>query len=145
MSITHFSGPVASANGFQNGTTSIETLEAADTLVAADNGKVIFLDLAGGFTVTLPDATAGTRFKFVVKTAPTTAYIIGSGSDNIIGGFSSVEDAAGSADYDGSANTVEFVANKAAIGDWCELVSDGTSWYVSGNSNVQDGLTITDS
>lgn len=139
MSTTHFSGPVAVGSG------SIESLAAAKTLTADNNGMTYFLNLAGGFTVTLPTPAAGLRYKFIVKTAPTTAYIISDGgNDTIIGGFSSSEltDAA-VMDYDAAGDQVNFVASNAVVGDWCEFISDGTSWYVSGHANVQAGMTIT--
>ncbi len=44
-----------------------------------DNNKVFFLNAAGGFTVTMPklsEVANGWRCKFIVKTAPSTAYII---------------------------------------------------------------------
>ena len=56
-----------------------ETLAAAKTLVAKDSGKTFMLNLAGGFTVTLPTLKAagnGFAVRFIVKTNPTTAYIV---------------------------------------------------------------------
>lgn len=122
-----------------------ETLTAAKTLVAGDSGKTFFLNLAGGFAVTLPSPSMGLRFKFVVNTAPTTAYtVVTASSANIIHGqVSSAEDAAGSVATAASADTISFVANKAIKGDYVELESDGTSWFVSGMCYVQDGITTT--
>ena len=141
MSTTHFSGPIALGSG------SVQTLAAAKTLTGDDNGKTFFLNLAGGFTVTLPAVSnAGFRVKFIVKTAPTTAYIVASAAgDDILGGFDTGEDAAGSVDSEvsGGADQVNFVANTSVIGDYAEFVSDGTNWYVGGHCNVQDGMTLT--
>lgn len=141
MGTTHFSGPVAIGSG------SMETLAAAKTLTGEDNGKTFLLNLAGGFTVTLPPHASGLRFKFIVKTAPTTAYIIATATadvDTITGGFSSAEltDAA-VMDYDAAGDQINFVANQAAVGDWVEVISDGSNWYTSGHANLQAGLTIT--
>lgn len=138
MATTHFLGPLAIGSG------SIETLTAAKTLTGEDSGKTLFLGLAGGFTVTLPTPAAGLRFKFVVSVAPTTAYVIATngGANILIGGFSSSEltDLAVAA-YDDNADVINFVANSADVGDWCELVSDGTSWYFSGHVNLQASAT----
>lgn len=120
-------------------------LDEARTLTAAQSGSTIYLSLAGGFATTLPAPAEGLKFKFVAAVAPTTAYtIVTSGSANIIHGqISSAEDAAGSVSTTASADTISFVANKAIKGDYCEVESDGTSWYVSGMCNVQDGMTTT--
>lgn len=122
-----------------------EVLTAAKTLVAGDSGKTLFLALAGGFAVTLPAPSLGLKFKFVVSTAPTTAYtVVTASSANVIhGGVTSGEDAAGSVATAASSDTISFVANKAIKGDWVEVESDGTSWYVFGNCSVQDGITTT--
>jgi hypothetical protein len=141
MATTHFSGPVAIGAG------SMETLAAAKTLTANDNGKTFLLNLAGGFTVTLPAHAAGLRFKFIVKTAPTTAYIIAAATadvDTITGGFSTADviDAA-VVDYDAAGDQINFVAATAVVGDWVEVISDGSNWYTSGHCNDQGGLTIT--
>lgn len=141
MAATHFSGPICL------GSSSVETLTAADTLTAEDNGKVFFLNLAGGFTVTLPAvaSSAGYRVKFVVITAPTTAYIVASAEgDNIFGGFdTSADGTAVDSEVTGGADQVNFVASTAVIGDYLELVSDGTSWYAGGHCNVAAGMTLT--
>jgi hypothetical protein len=62
----------------------------ASTLVvteAAHDGKTIVLDRAGGIAVTLPAASAGLRFRFIVKTTFTGAATIKSvaGADVMIG------------------------------------------------------------
>ena len=40
------------------------TLTAARTLLATENGATVFLNLVGGFTVTLPAAASGLFFRF---------------------------------------------------------------------------------
>ena len=122
-----------------------EVLTAAKTLVAGDSGKTFYLNLAGGFATTLPAPSMGLKFKFVVNTAPTTAYtVVTASSANVIHGqVSSAEDAAGSVACAASSDTISFVANKAIKGDWVSVESDGTSWFVQGMCNVQDGITNT--
>ena len=137
MGTTHFSGPVALGTG------SVESMTAATTLLPADNGKTYILNTAGGFAVTLPSPIAGYKVKFIVGTAPTTAYTINSaGATNIINGqISTGEDAAGSVVTAAASDIINFVANLAIIGDYVEMVSDGTSWFISGMCAVQDGMT----
>lgn len=125
-----------------------ETLADDRDLTAADSDKTFFLNLAGGFTVTLPAPALGLNYKFIVKAAPTTAYIIttpGTTTPNIIQGTIASGDLDASADTTATAlsDTITFVANKAAIGDSLDLVSDGTSWFARGFCKAVDGLTFT--
>jgi hypothetical protein len=134
MSATHFSGPLVVGTG------SYESVITTKTLSAADDGKVLGLNLAGGFTVTLPSvsgavATAGMTFTFRVETQPTTAYIIteGAGDANIIiGGFATADviDVAAAPSTTGATN-VNLVASVADVGDHFTLTCNGTSWFLS--------------
>jgi hypothetical protein len=117
---------------------------AAKTLTAADSGVTQFLDLAGGFTVTLPALKLGLRFTFVVKTAPTTAYIIASATaDNIIGWPSNIGGADSVADGNAAGDVLNFVANVALAGDMAEFFCDGTSWHVRAHAKAINAITIT--
>ena len=153
MAATHFSGPVVSTNGFQAGASSYESIITTKALVAADDGKTFGLNLAGGFTVTLPSvtdgvATAGMTFTFRVETDPTTAYIITEGTSDaniIVGGFSSAEltDAAVAASTTGATN-INFVASSSIGGDTVTLTCNGTNWFISnGWTSLQASVTIT--
>lgn len=122
------------------------TLTAASTLTSADDGKIFFLGAAGGFTTTLPAPYVGGRLRFVVKVAPTTAYIIVSGSSaNILrGGVNELEvDTGDDGPYQNAGDTFTFVANVAVVGDFVEFVSDGTYWYLHGQTNADGGSTLT--
>jgi len=139
MAVTHFSGPIAIGSG------SIVNLAAATTLTGEDSGKTFFLNLAGGFAVTLPAPSSGYRFKFIVKVAPTTAYTIVTNSSNrvIIGGINELEvDTADDGPYDDDGDIITFVANTALVGDWVDMISDGTSWYITGQTKADGGATI---
>lgn len=125
-----------------DGSSSVETLAAAKTLVATDSGKTYFLGAAGGFTVTLPEPAAGLNFEFKVSVAPTTAYIIATnGGDNIMIGSVSCSTADDLGASDANADVINFVASEAIVGDWIRMVSDGTNWYFSGNCFVAEGIT----
>ena len=116
-----------------------------------DNNKVFFLDLAGGFTVTLPklsEVAVGWSCKFIVKTAPTTAYIItedGTADTNTVkGGFDTgIVLTASDSPTSGGATFVNFVADQADPGDFCIFETDGLSWFVYGRSEVLAAVTIT--
>lgn len=145
MAATHFSGPVAVGAG------SYESLITTETLTSDDHGKTFGLNLAGGFTVTLPAVStvnAGFEVMFRVETAPTTAYIItentASDTNILTGGFSSAEltDAAVAA-YSAAFTQVNLVASQAVVGDWVKITTNGTRYFVSGHTNVQAGVTVT--
>jgi hypothetical protein len=129
----------------ENTGADIVALITTASVTPAQSGKIFTLGLAGGFTVTLPRPVAGLNYRFIVKVAPTTAYIIATaGSANIMYGVvASAEDAAGSVGCAAASDTLTFVANKALIGDSVEIISDGTNWYVRGGCNVQDAITLT--
>lgn len=121
-----------------------ETVITTNVILAAESPKVFFLSLAGGFTSTLPAPAAGLYFRFVVKTAPTTAYIIATnaGADIMIGGINENEvDTNDDGPYDANADSFDFVANLAAVGDYVTMISDGTSWYYEGQTNLDGGVT----
>lgn len=124
-----------------------EILTTTRTIRAEESGKTFYLNLAAGFVVTLPAPALGLRYKFVVMTSPTGSYtIVTSGSSNILCGQVLTLDVNSGTDPDFTAtadqDTVTFVLNKSVKGDWCELESDGTSWYARASASVFDGITI---
>lgn len=127
------------------GISNIETLTAARVLVAADNNKVFFLNLAGGFDVTLPALTvAGFHATFIVKTSPTTAYTLtGATADKIVGWPSNVGGADSVGDGNALGDVVNFVANVALAGDLAELWMDGAFYYVRAHAKAINAITIT--
>lgn len=121
-----------------------ETLTAAKTLVAADSGTTYFLNLVGEFTVTLPTTAAGLVYRFIVKTAPTTAYIVLSATaDNIYGSVNSSSGAAEDTTTADPGDQMNFVASTAMIGDSADFWSDGTNWYARAFTGVTLGVTFT--
>ncbi len=123
-----------------------EDLTATNTLTAADSGKILFLNAETEFATTLPAPAAGLHFKFICKAAPASAsYTIVTASSNVmIGGINELEvDTEDDGPYIADGNTITFVDGTAVVGDWVELVSDGTSWYVTGQANADGGITIT--
>lgn len=121
-----------------------EVVITTNVITAAESGKTFFLSLAGGFTSTLPAPALGLRYRFIVKTNPTTAYLINTATagSNIMYGM--MEERAGTAGVAGSAEgTFSFVANQSIIGDWAEFYSDGTNWYYHGMVDIAAGNTVT--
>ena len=106
----------------------VESATASFSLVPADSGKVFVLKDAA-VTVTLPalsDINAGFRVKL----------ISGDGSNHIIAGgaskiYGQIGDFAGS-NFERIAAASGYTLTNGEIGDWFELISDGTNWYISG-------------
>lgn len=139
-----FDGGIVLGTGssLQNNSVNSEVLITTRILTAADANKTFYLSLVGGFTVTLPVPSIGLRFRFIVKIAPTTAYIITTNAGaNLMYGM--MEERAGTAGVAGAArDTFNFVASQSIIGDWVEFDSDGTNWYYHGMVDVAAGNTV---
>lgn len=124
----------------------VATVAATKTVTAAESGSTFFLNHATEFVTTLPAPAAGLHYRFVCANAPETASytIVTASSANLFAGsVSTAQDAGGTSASDDDGDTITFVDSKAVVGDWVEVVSDGTTWFVSGNCKVFDGITIT--
>jgi hypothetical protein len=121
---------------------NVEAVTGATTLTAEDSGKVLILKAAAGAEITLPAVatSAGLRFKFVVGLAFATTNWTVKAATNVIEGSVLVNGAhvAGV-----NENTISFVASAEAIGDFAELVCDGTHWYVDGSGVAAGSITLT--
>lgn len=115
-----------------------ETVVAANVVTARESGKTFFLGLAGGFASTLPAPSAGLKYKFVVSVAPTTAYTVVATSGIIEGAV----DVNSTLVLAANETTITFAANTAIVGDWVEVESDGTSWFLNGMSGAVGGITL---
>jgi hypothetical protein len=125
-------------------TDNAEIITAAETLTALKSGQTFFLNTAGGFTVTLPAPALGLRYRFIVKTAPTTSYVIAShAADLIIGQAHSSTGGNADSETTAGASEMNFAANVALAGDWAEFISDGTYWYAQAFSDADAGVTFT--
>ena len=126
----------------------VESLTAAKTLDVYDTGKIFMLNLAGGFTVTLPapdgDNMSGWTATFIVGTDPTTAYIIASGTADTMSGR--VVDSSGGDEDEETAATADqfnFVADTAKIGDKLEVICDGSKFHAYAITGATGAGTFT--
>lgn len=127
-----------------------KTIGAAYTIPESENGMTYILTTSGtdGAAVTLPPPKDGLRFKFVVGAAfATTAWtVVTNGSANIIHGLVLSADLNAANDGDTTAgtgaDTITFAATLEAIGDWAEVVSDGTKWFVTAACTTYNGITL---
>jgi hypothetical protein len=120
----------------------VEAVTGATTLTAKDSGKVFILKAAAGAQITLPAVatSAGLRFKFIVGQLFATTDWTVKAATNVIEG-SVLVNGAHVAGVD--ENTISFVASAESIGDFAELVCDGTNWYVNGSGVSAGAITLT--
>ena len=141
MSETHFSGPVVSENGFQNGASTVETITAGKTLTTADNGKTFILGDAAPGTITLPAVTnTGFTCKVICGFAITSDGVVASAEGGNLEGALMV---ASTVVTVAAAGQINFVDTAENIGDWATFISDGTYWYVDGRALTTAAMTAT--
>lgn len=119
-----------------------EVVTTTNVITAAESGTTYFLNAATGWVNTLPAPAVGLRYKFIVTTQPTSGNItiVSNGGANVIEGSADVNSARVLAANEDSIN---IVASTAIVGDWVEVISDGTSWFVDGFSGAAGGITFT--
>ena len=124
----------------------VEVVVAARTLTAADSGKVFCLDQDASFDITLPTAAAagrGWNAKFILTDAGsgTVKVVPNSDEDTLIGMIGSA-DSSGGESAESGVDELIWVASTAAVGDWAELVCDGSNFFVSGQQHDNDHMTL---
>tara|TARA_Y100000114_G_scaffold66665_1_gene61134 strand:- start:947 stop:1363 length:417 start_codon:yes stop_codon:yes gene_type:complete len=117
-----------------------ELVSSSSALSLADSGKVFKIS-GTGYTVTLPAPTAGWKAKFIVSGAFSTDFVVQSPADNrdTINGGVIVNGAIVEAD---AVDKVTFEDGAESIGDFIEIHSDGTSYFVFGNGNASSSITV---
>ena len=126
-----------------NPSSGVEDVTATNVITAAESGKTFFLNSATEFVSTLPAPAAGLNYTFIVKAAPSGAdyTVVTNGGADIIIGMVTCATANDLGQYDANADVVTFVGGSSIVGDWIKVVSDGTSWYLSGACFVAEGIT----
>lgn len=119
----------------------IKTIAVATTLTDSDSGKVLILNAAAGKVVTLPSvAIAGFNLKVIVGAAfATTNFTVVAPTAKIQGGSIVNSVFVPAADE----NTISFVASAESVGDYVEIVSDGTNFYANGVGALAGSITFT--
>ena len=117
-----------------------ETLAAATVLTAADSGKT-YLISGTGYTVTLPAPFAGFSVKFIVAAAFSTDCVVQTPADNrdTLNGGVIVNGAIVESD---ATDRVTFEDGAESVGDFIEISSDGTSFFLFGNGNASSSITV---
>lgn len=121
-------------------TDRVTTISAEATLDANDSDKTFVLSADEGAAITLPSPTSGVKYKFVVGAAfATTAWTIVADA-NVIEGGAIVDSTFVPASNE---NTITFAHAAEAVGDFVEIISDGTSWFVNGVGAGAGAITFT--
>lgn len=125
-----------------NFTSSVENVTAGKTCDAnQDNGKTFILADAAPGNITLPAVTnVGFRCKVVTGFAITSAAALISAEGDNLEGSLVVNGAAVTVD---AADQINFVETAENIGDFVEVISDGTYWHVNGVGLTAGSLTAT--
>jgi hypothetical protein len=112
-------------------------------LTAADSGDTIFMDSSGGaVAAVLPAPKAGLFFKFIWAVAGTNSTITTNGAtQNVIFGLTVARDGNAGVAAAG-VDIVNFITASAVVGDFVELVSDGTNWYLYGVTDLPAAITM---
>jgi biotin transporter BioY len=114
----------------------------ATVLTAAQSGMEVFLGPTAGFQITLPAAAAGLWFRFTVRDnfATSNYTIVTPGLLDIIEGSAMVVSTIVPAIAE---DTISFVASAELKGDFAEVWSDGTTWFVHGHAQTSGAITFT--
>ena len=139
---TALTATVAEVNMAADSSANTEVVTAANVITAAESGSTYILNNTTGFVSTLPAPAIGLRFKFINKAV------------NISGNHTVVANA-GASIFQGNVmvastvvtsvagTSVNFLVNASDIGDWVEVISDGTSWFLSGSATTTAGMSVT--
>ena len=114
-----------------------ESVTAAKTLDASDSGKTFFLPAAGK-AITLPAAAAGLHYRFMCSVTTAGANWTVAAAAAVI--YGSIE-LAGAVSAVSAKTTMSLIIAKFLPGDYIELESDGTNWYIKGSIVTAAGLT----
>jgi hypothetical protein len=115
---------------------------AVDTVLTAAQSGTTFYIATAGVDLTLPAPAAGLRYRFVVTAAfDTTAMtIVTNSSANVIYGAVDVNSTLVPCSAE---DTITFAHAAELPGDFVEVRSDGTNWYVSGMGATAAAITCT--
>ena len=110
---------------------------SSHTLDMGDSGKIYMLYNTVVRTITLPAISAGLKFKFIVTDSTAASSIATSEGTALLKGGAECGDA-----YLTLAGTTLSATTNAVVGDYVELICDGTYWYVSGHGSHDGSFSV---
>jgi glycerol kinase len=131
---------ITHSNDVERQVEKYQAITIGETYTMADSGKTIKVSGTGG-TVTLPAPTEGFNIKFVTTGGLTSANtVIAGGTADVMEG--SIIVAGAVVDVD-AADQLNFVHTADNLGDFVEITSDGSNYFVFGNALNSGGITAT--
>ena len=132
---------------FFNTRKNVHSLTAAYTVLASDSGKDFILDASAGVAITLPSAANmgnGWNCRFLVGTAfDTSNWQITATAAVMKGGINELEvDTNDDGPSTVGGTTVDFVHSLETIGDYVDLMCDGTTIFFRGQSKLDGGILL---
>ena len=121
----------------------VETVAVATSLTADDTDKTLLLNAAAGAAIALPavaDIESGWNVKAKVAAAFATTNWTLVAATNVIQCHALVADAHVAASNE---NTISFVATADSIGDFVDILFDGTNFLVFGSAVTTGAITFT--
>jgi len=142
-------GLAAAVSNFSGG--SYESLTGTRVLTLDDGGKTFGLNLAGGFTTTLPLISTlppNWSVEFFVETVNSGDYIIAANAtdaDKMAGHV--LSSSGGAEDTEGTATGDQInllaAAGVTKVGDWVKVRTNGISWFARIETATAAAATIT--
>ena len=129
----------------------VQSITGDITLEKADCGTYMMLNVAAGCTVTLPSidsAGEGWWCRFYVATNCTSnTYVITENAsfdtDKIIGGINELEvDTSDDGPSSTGCTTITFANALDTVGDFVEVICDGSNWYIFGQSKLDGAIAL---
>jgi hypothetical protein len=133
---------------FFNTRRNVVDLTTTYQVLASDSGNLFVIDQSSSFVITLPLMSAietGWNCQFIIGTADANAVTIinndaDGNEDTIVGGIAGADGGAGTSS-ETAVDTITFISG-AKLGDTCNIVSNGTNYFVSGFGNDVAHITV---
>ena len=132
---------------FFNTRKHVHSLRGAYTVLASDSNKEFILNAAAGAAITLPSVAnmgEGWNCRFIVGTAfATSDWVITATAAVIKGGINELEvDTEDDGPSTVSGTTITFELGAETLGDYVELMCDGTSIFINGQTKLDGGISL---
>ena len=132
---------------FFNTKTNMQSITAAYTILASDSNKTFVLNASAGVALTLPSAAdmgEGWNCRFIVGTAfDTSNYQLTATAAVMKGGINELET---DTNTDGPSTvggtTIDWVHSLETVGDYVDLVCDGTTIFFRGQAKLDGGILL---
>ena len=122
---------------------NVITTTADRTLTQEESGSIVFLDGAVTHDVTLPAVSkAGQWFRFVITDVTADVDVVQAGAtEDFVGTISTGAGGSDSA-VAGDTKIIFDQSGGVVVGDFVEVWSNGTNWYVSGACDAAGGVVF---